>query len=923
MLRFTKDSDYLGKRRIASIAVCLFLALLDLVWTAYSDERTDPVVAEISIEVDGQPGNPEIRELISVKKDESLSLKKINTSIKQIYKSGLFSDVQVIKDGEQRIKLTFLLTKKLFIRKIFILGKTNISSKVMKEKIYALQEEREFTEDKLNKAVDELKNALIWEGEFFPEITTFVDKNPEDSTVDLFFRLQSTRRVTIKDIKFTGEVILPKEELKGKIESREGKEFIPAVLDKDLERLRRVFQMMGYQRAEVNAKQKIDSEKKDTVFLSLEIIPHERIEIIVRGARIPLSLLQPIWETRIFEEWGLAEGETKIVQYLRERGYLFSSVSSRIEKKTHKISVIYDVSPGERYKIQDISFKGLKYFTASQLKSELGVEKKVPFFGGVSGARLYELPRELEIIYKSQGFPHPRVDLTFEKRGKKVTPVFSIEEGTRETIQSLSIQGARLFGQEQLLQQIGIFQGGPFFHPNVQKDVENLETFYLNQGIRGTDIKVDVNKVGDGLFSVAFMVKEGNKVRIKTIVITGNTVTRKSTIQRELLINEGDLAFQESIRESKRRLERLGIFTEIKMEEIPLSPEMENLLISVREGERNYASLGLGLETKNEPRSFAVWNTAVRPRGTAELIRNNIFGSAAQLSLVGQVSLKEKRGVISWEQPYFFGLPVQSYLNAWLEREERKSFSFDRRGVSLTVIRSLSEKEDKIFLTTLRLARTTLFDLFVSESEVDRQHFPFSTTALSSSFIWDRRDDPFNPEKGSFFSAVFEWAYPLFHTESNYLKTFTKYQKFFPLFPGIALSSTVRLGLGRGRIPIHERFFGGGSNSFRGVEFDELGPKDPKSSKPVGGKGLILFNFELTFPFLLRVKNLYGGFFYDTGNVFETRRQLSLASFQHAVGGGLRYRTPLGPIRVELGWNLNPRVGEKKLLAFITIGNVF
>ncbi len=134
---------------------------------------------------------------------------------------------------------------------------------------------------------------------------------------------------------------------------------------------------------------------------------------------------------------------------------------------------------------------------------------------------------------------------------------------------------------------------------------------------------------------------------------------------------------------------------------------------------------------------------------------------------------------------------------------------------------------------------------------------------------------------------------------------------------------TVRLGLAKGRVPIHERFFAGGSNSFRGVPFDALGPKDPVSGKPVGGKALILFNFELTFPIIPAFENLYGTLFFDMGNVFERRKQASLTDLRNALGLGLKYKTPLGPVRLELGWNLDPYLGEKSFIGFITIGNVF
>ena len=311
----------------------------------------------------------------------------------------------------------------------------------------------------------------------------------------------------------------------------------------------------------------------------------------------------------------------------------------------------------------------------------------------------------------------------------------------------------------------------------------------------------------------------------------------------------------------------------------------------------------------------------IRPRGIAEFIRGNILGSASQLSLVGQASLKEKRGVLSWEQPYLLGLPWRSSLNAWIEQEERRSYSYERRGISLTAIKPATE--ELTLLTTLRWVRTNIFDLEIEESEVDRQNQPYSASSISGSLIWDQRDDPFNPEKGAFLSFAAEWAYPIFQAESDYLKNFIKYQQFFPLFLGFSLSSTARLGLGTGTIPIHERFFGGGSGSFRGERFDELGPKDPSTSRPVGGKALMLFNLEFTFPLLSAVEDLSGAVFYDLGNIFPEISDVKLASLQDALGFGIRYRTPLGPIRFELGWNLDAPKGERKALVFITIGNVF
>lgn len=881
-----------------------------------------PIIDTIIVHTDEVPGSEGFTELITIKPGDRFSYIRISNNIKQLYKTGLFSDVKVLKEGDEKLKLTFLLTKNVIVRKIRFSGLEFISDRKIKSGLESLREGESFSEEKLQRSVDELIKALEKEGYFHPDIEVEKEKDPETGQVDVTFRLEYVRKYSVGTISFTGETILTEEQLIKKMDIKPGSEFIPSILNDDLQRLKEIYTGMDYQRAEVSAEAREFDRIKGLINLKIHVSPGEKIEIIVKGADVPKELLVPIWEGEIFEEWGLAEGEAKIISYLRRKGFLFATVASRIEQDKGQMRIIHTVSSGEKYGVMGIEFRGLSYFSSEELE-DLILQDTIPFFNRISGDRLFELPVEIVFLYKTYGFPDTRVVVNYEKHDKKIKPIFYIEEGPQETIDTIIFKGAQFYDRDKLLSQISSTEGGPFYLPAVKKDVERLESFYLNQGVRNTGIRTEIENTGDGQHEIVFHVQEGNTMTIENIIIAGNKVTRKNTIMREMMIAQGDPAYYEDILETKRRLENLGIFMEVNIEEIPLSPSKENLLITVREGERNYAGLGLGLETKNEPRSFEVWNNEFRPRGTAEYIRSNLFGTAAQISVVGQLSLIERRAVFSWEQPYFFGLHLQTYLNAWLEREERVSYSYERRGISLSTIKPLSESGDMTLLTALRVVRTTLVDLKISESEVDRQFFPFSATSLSGSFIWDRRNDPFNPARGYFFSSVLEWAYPIFNDESNFQKSFSKFQYIFTPLSNLQLISTTRLGLGRGRMPIHERFFGGGSNSFRGVLFDELGPKDPDSGRPVGGKALLLFNFDFTFPILSSIENLRGSVFFDHGNVFDKRRQVSWSGFQNALGFGLRYRTPLGPIRLELGWNLDAEQSDKNPLLFITIGNVF
>ena len=880
-------------------------------------------IKSVIVLINGESREGGLEELIPIVQGDLFSLKSIRDAVKYIYKSGLFADVQVSIGAGPELDLTFSLTKNLFVRNIQFRGYEDVSRKKIRDNLFVLQEGHSFSSEKLSKAVDEVKNVLENEGYFSPEIETSTDVDQENSQVDIRFDIRSARKYTVGEISFEGEILVSEAALKKKMLTVTGKDFIPAVLEEDLDRIREIYLEMDYQRVKVEIVEKTFEEENGRVSFLLKVTPYEKIEIVVEGADIPLELLKPIWEARVFEEWSLSEGEAKIINYLRGKNYLFPYVTSSIKNENEKFIVTYKIVLGEKAKILDIAIKGASFFSPSEIHKELGIPERNSFFSKINGARLYELQREIELLYRTKGFSETHVTLTFMKQQNGTQPIIFIEEGHQEIIDQISLEGSQSFSDEQLLLEIGSSEEGAFFQPNIQRDVDRLENYYLNQGFRDSVIRAVVQQGEEGNYSIHFQIEEGRKVFVDKIIISGNEVTQKNIVLRELQIKEGDVAFYDSIMGTKRRIEGLGVFTQVKIEEIPVSADRINLLISLIEGQRNYASLGLGLETKNIPKSFAVWDYMIRPRGTAEFIRSNIFGSTAQLSLVGQVSLREQRAVASWEQPYFLGIPTQMFVNAWLEREERESYSFERTGFSLSSFYSLSKKEEMILLTTMRYARTTLFELWVSESEVDRQHFPFSTTSISGSFVWDRRDDPFNPERGFFLSSVLEWAFPLFNAESNYQRTFSKYQQFVPIIPRLTFITTTRLGLGRGRMPIHERFFAGGSNSFRGVEFDELGPQDPDSNNPIGGKAIVLFNFELTFPILSKMENLFGTVFFDMGNVFERRKQVSFVNFQNAVGFGLRYKTPLGPIRFELGWNLSVPPGERKPLAFITIGNVF
>ena len=351
--------------------------------------------------------------------------------------------------------------------------------------------------------------------------------------------------------------------------------------------------------------------------------------------------------------------------------------------------------------------------------------------------------------------------------------------------------------------------------------------------------------------------------------------------------------------------------------------------MTVREGEKNYTGLGLGFASEGPlSGSLADWPSDFRPRGTAEYIRNNVFGLGAQMGVLGQLSTIERRAVVSWNQPHLLGLSMPTTILAWAEREERPSqnFTLDRRGISFSAVKALSRS--RLLLGSLSVTRTALKDVDLNNlpPDIDRRFLPYSAALASVSMSWERRDDTLNPTRGYFFSAVGEVGLPVFGTESDYQKLFLKGQVFRPLTSRLNLGLTARLGLGNGLSHLPERFFAGGSNTFRGEEFELLGPLDSTTLKPYGGEAVLLINTELTFPIFPSWKALRLTSFFDLGNVYPTLKEFRPLDLLGAAGAGIRYRTPLGPVRVEIAWKLwGFDIQDKKgrPLIFLTIGNIF
>ncbi len=912
-------------RRAGAVAALAVVLALRGATPVMAQETGAAIVDRVTVEVDGRPGEPGLLDLIPIRPGDPFSPRLVDQAVKQIYATGLFADVRVSKEGEARVGLAFALVRTVFIDAVRFRG-AKASPVRLAGSLTILRPGAYLQEDRIPDAVAEVRAGLRGEGYFDAVVECDVRRKP-GSTADLVFRATDWKSYRVGGLEVEWKVDIPESVLLRKMKTKVGDVYVPNRLAADLEALSAGLGRLGYRRAEVSLAGEVFDEPNRRVDLRVEILPHEKITVVINGAKVPVGLVAPIWEERVFEQWGLDEGDVRILNHLRRKGYLFAAVESRVEHNPDETLIVHDVAPGDRFSVKTVDFRGLTAFSSLDMRTRLAVREGVPFFSLLKYDRLFQMPREIESYYRESGYAdvQVRLDLVREKEG--VRAVFDIREGTKISVDDIRIEGTSIFPAEVLAGELISRRGGAYYPPNVQRDIDLIETYYLNRGVRGTEVAARVEPAGEGRVSLVYEVDEGSRVAVRNVFITGNRTTRMSVIRREIRVEKGADADYSKAQETKRRLERLGIFSDVRVDEVQTGPADEVVVVTVREGEKNYTGLGLGFESLTPlTGSLASWPNDFRPRGTAEYIRSNIFGLGAQVGVLGQISTRERRAVLSWNQPYLFGLAMPMTVVGWLEREARESFTLDRRGVSLSAVKSLSKA--RLLLASLSLTRTALLDVDLDNlpPDIDRQFLPYSAALASVSMSWERRDDTLNPTKGYFFSAVGEWGIPVFGMESDYQKIFLKFQLYRPVITGVNLGLTARLGLGNGLRHLPERFFAGGSNTFRGEEFEMLGPLDDTSLKPYGGEAVFLVNTEMSFAVVPSWRELRLGAFFDLGNVYATLGEFRPLDLRGAAGAGLRYRTPLGPVRVEIAWKLwgfDAQDRKGRPLIFLTIGHIF
>ncbi len=731
------------------------------------------------------------------------------------------------------------------------------------------------------------------------------------------------------------------------------------------------------------------SSDNERVDVTLRMSRGPLVSISFRGDPLPQKRRQQILgllSAGTLDEDVLENEQSSIENELRAQGYRDAAAPFRREPAGDgRLGIVFTITQGPRYRVAGLDIVGAQQLPRAEVQSALRVQPGQWFVQSSIDADAAAIQQ----LYLRQGFRSAQVKVDTQAvpaDPAQLVSRFTITEGPRTTIGSIEFRGVSALPTSELEKAIASRAGGPYSQAQVEADRDAVLYQYQGLGYQQATVTVPPGLSADGTrFTLRFDVQEGPRSLIDHILVVGNARTKTATIERALALQPGSPLSFVALAEAQRRVSALGLFRRVQL--TPLERNTGNrrdLLVTVEEAPVNTIGYGGGLEGSLRLKTNAATGLPeekidLAPRGFFELGRRNLWGKNRSVALFMRGAIRssdqfntgstttppppststmedtgagfrEYRVLVSYREPRFLDLPVDLLVTGALDQAIRSTFDFNRRQVNAEA----SHRFGRSFTLAGRylFGHTRLFNERIdpaSQLDVDRLFPTVRLSEVAGSAVLNTRDDAFEPTRGILTALDVTFAPRALGSEVGFVKGSWQgfvYKK-LPKARGVVLAGGLRLGLAtaatqlaqdpetgrpvviQAELPASERFFAGGDTTVRGWALDRLGSASVLDVNGVsnGGNGLVILNGELRFPFW-RQKSLGGAVFVDVGNVFAKVGDIDLGQLRTGAGFGIRWRSPVGPLRTDFAWKLHPITfgngqPENHFAWYVTIGQAF
>jgi outer membrane protein insertion porin family len=918
-------------------------------------------VSSVTLVVDGHiTTDPTLTKLVEQKVGEPLSMRAVRETVLHLFAMGRFDDVHVdaATQPSGNVDVTFDMTSAKPVSSIEFTGLTKgIDEGELRHAVTDRAGPSPPPEriDELSRVVE---GALRTQGFLGSKVSGHIEPKGATHTT-LVFEVDPGMRATIGTITVNG----PDEarrELLAKLQIMTGMPYKRDELNKRITKYIDDRRSQGFFEAKVNLSD--DQTPNEVYNLTFTVDPGRHVRIVFTGDPIPGDRkdLVPVEREGSVDEDLLEDSTARIEDALKARGYKDAMAPHERMEVDGELVITFHITRGLQHRIASTSIAGNTSVPSTDLPIPPRLKEGQPF----SQAAVDAFSGAIEDVYRRAGFAAAKVDVDVKMQPATASDVpvdltFNVREGVKTLVGMVTVTGNDSVPTATLLQGLRLQAGGPYVSSSLAADRDAILVKYQNLGYENAtvDARREANREGT-LVNIFFTVREGPQVLVDHVLIVGTNKVDPKLIEKQLQLRAGEPLSRDAVFDTQRRLQGLGLFRNVTISELRHGEEnRRDLLIVVDEGPSRSVDWGGGFElarrivAASDGTSQEVFDAA--PRGSFQITWRNLFGTNRSTTLFSSLTLHpqgtiqaeqgitEYRVVNTYREPKVFDTPIDGLITLGLEQQFRTSFSFHQASATAQASRKIGIYS---IIGTYQIQQTDVFNNNADIRLIDRVFPNVRLSSVALAVVRDTRNDQIDPTSGVYANSNVQLAAVALGGQVGFIKSFFQVSA-FRLLPGprnIVLAGNASLGLARGfaqidpttglivdQIPQSERFYAGGDTTNRGFTLDQLGVRhfppqindtiDPNGF-PLGGNGQSLFNLELRVPL---TKNIETHPFVDTGNVFNHVADIDFREFRTAVGFGFLYKSPIGPLRFDLGFKVNKLPTEDLTAFFITFGRAF
>jgi outer membrane protein assembly factor BamA len=713
--------------------------------------------------------------------------------------------------------------------------------------------------------------------------------------------------------------------------------------------------------------------------LAFQVTLGPLVSIRVEGAHIfrrTLRKLIPMYQESEFDRDLVDEGHRNLVSYFQSKGYFDAKVSQEVHEEARSQSVVYRIEKGNKHRVRSVRIAHDGHFKDKDLTGQVVIEKaRFLSRGKFSQDLLNKSTDNLKAFYQNAGFADVKVEPEVVDRERQVYGTFHITEGPQTLVSSFRMEGNKTQPLAKLAPHgLHLRAGQPYSSSLLNLDRNAIVATYLNLGYMNVGFKSTVKPLEEDSHrvTVTYLIEEGPEAHISGVAYLGGPHTRRSFLERNTTVRAGGPVSEGQLLESEGKLYNFGVFdwAEVTPRRPITDQTQEEVLVKVHEAKRNSFSYGLGFQSTSRqgglssgiialpglptiglPKSFTTKEPFIlSPMGSVEYSRLNLLGRAEAASVSTLLSRLDQKLSFTYTDPQFPAMNWSAVGSFSAERSTMNPLFTARLGsASFDLEKTLNAAKTMRLQFRYTYQRTTLTNLLI-QNFVAPDDTNIKISRLSTSLVHDTRDKPLDAHKGVFQTLDFGITPTAIGSSDNLVRFFGQTAFYHQIKPWMIWANNFRLGMVKSfdgsHVPLSERFFSGGADSLRGFPLNGAGPQQiaelctaannpadctARITVPTGGRELAIWNTEGRFPIpgandlgISLLNNLGGVIFYDGGDVYNNISFKGfIRDYSNTVGFGLRIQTPVGPVRFDIGRNLNPVPGLNATQYFITLGQSF